>query len=486
MTIKTLNRKGVSNRQIAGQLGISRNTVAKYVDHDGPPRYNRQEPYKSILDEHRDYLIGRLKEFPKITAERLHRELQSKGFQGSYPTVVNFVRKHRPDNEPQAYERFETEPGEWAQVDWGEFDPINHFGVQRKLYCFSIVLCYSRAQYVEFTVDMTIATLMRCHINAFKYLGGLPQKILYDNMKTVVTEHIDDHVVFNARFLDFAMHYGFEPKATAVNYPEGKGKVERTIGYVRTSFYTGSRFDSLNHINNERMTWLNEVCNRRIHGTTGEKPFDRLAEERGKLQPVRSEEYDICEVLLRKVHKDCYIRFQNNWYSVPHTCVRRTVVVKVYEKEIKIFDGDKLLTVHAICPFQRQFIKKPEHFEGIVRRKGSALARYRERFERYGDVGAEFITATIRERFPNPYYHWKNILELAESYPSHAVKKALERCLDYKTFQFAVFRTVLERTSGNREATAPMITVCGRCRDDLPEVATRPPDYYTTLVPGSN
>ena len=377
-------------------------------------------------------------------------------------------------------------PDKWAQVDWGEFDPINHFGVQRKLYCFSIMLGYSRAQYIEYTVDMTIATLIRCHVNAFKYFGGLPQKILYDNMKTVVTEHVGDHVVFNARFLDFAMHYGFEPKATAVNYPEGKGKVERTIGYVRTSFYTGSRFDSLNHINNERLTWLNKVCNTRIHGTTGERPFDRLKEERAKLQSIRNEEYDICEILLRKVHKDCYIRYQNNWYSVPYTNIKKTVTVKVYERELKVYNSDRLLTTHTICPFHHQFIRKPEHFEGIVRRTRGALARYREQFERYGDAGVDFINTTVKEHFPNPYYHWKNILELAQSYPSYDVQKALERCLDYKTFQFAVFRTVLERISGNRESIASMITVCARCRDDLPEIVTRPLDYYTTLVPGSN
>jgi len=136
-----------------------------------------------------------------------------------------------------------------------------------------MTLGYSRAQYIEFTVDMTIATLMRCHLKGFRYLGGLPDEALYDNMKTVVTEHIGDHVRLNERFLDFASHYGFSPRATRVCYPEGKGKVERSIGYVWSSFYTGRSIESLVQLNNDRLTWLDSVCNVRIHGTTGARPM---------------------------------------------------------------------------------------------------------------------------------------------------------------------------------------------------------------------
>ena len=110
MTIKTLHKKGVIIRQIAQQLKISRNTVTKYIDHDGQPCYNRKEPYKSILDEYQGYILERLTDHPKITAERLHREPQEKGFKGSYPTAVNFLHKHRPDKKPQPHARYETSP----------------------------------------------------------------------------------------------------------------------------------------------------------------------------------------------------------------------------------------------------------------------------------------------------------------------------------------------------------------------------------------
>jgi transposase len=483
MSVKTLHKQGISDRQIAKLLGISRNTVTKYIESDESPQYHRKEPYRSILDDFKEYLQDRLKIVPEVTAERLHRELTERGYQGSYPTVVNWVRLHRSDSVPEAFTRYETEPGEWAQVDWGEFGETDHFGVKRKVYCFSYVLCYSRAQYIEFTLSCDISTLLRSHMNAFRYLGGVPQKILYDNMKTVVLEHIGDNIRFNERFLDFALHYGFVPKAAGVNYPEAKGKVERSIGYIRSSLFNGGSFSGLEDLNRQRWSWLEEVCNVRIHGTTGARPIDRLAEERGHLQCLRSPDYEVCEVLLRRVHKDCYIRYQNNWYSVPWSHVGRSVTLKVYERDLKIFDAGHLLATHPICSLSHQFIRNPEHWEGIVRRQGGALTGYRARFEHYGELGVAFMTGGISERFPNLYYHWQKILELAESYPAGLVEQALQRCLHYKAFKYDVFRKVLERSVVGRVATAPSITLCGRCREDLPEVVTRSLEYYSSLLP---
>ncbi len=186
-------------------------------------------------------------------------------------------RNHLRQKTPEAYQRYETGPGLQARVDWGECsEPIIHFGVKRKVYVFSMTLGYSRTQYIDFALDMTASTLMRCHLNAFRYFGGVPFTIIYDNMKTVVIEHIEDKVRFNERFLDFAHHYSFEPQAVPVCYPEGKGKVERSIGYIWSSFYTGRSFEGLVDLNNQGRRWLNEVCNIRIHGTTGERPIDRL------------------------------------------------------------------------------------------------------------------------------------------------------------------------------------------------------------------
>lgn len=487
MTIKTLKKKGLSQRKIARTLGVSRNTVKRHLTKEHPPHYRREAPYPTILDGYRDYLAERLKSYPTLSADRLYRELQEQGYSGSYETVARYIRKHLSRKVPQAYERFETDPGLQAQVDWGECsDPIMHFGVKRKVYVFSMSLGYSRMQYIEFTVDMMQSTLMRCHLNAFNYFGGVPSEILFDNMKTVVLENLGDRVSFNERFLDFANHYGFEPRAVKVCYPEGKGKVERTIGYIWSSFYTGRSFESLAELNNEGRLWLDGVCNVRIHGTTGIRPVDRMEAERQYLQSLRSEEYDICEIEYRKVHKDCYFSYKQNYYSVPHTYILKTIQVKVYQDHLKALSGDKVIAVHRLCPFRRQFIKDPSHFQGIARRQRGAVENYRVKFERYGEVGIRFLNAGIEDCHPNIYYHWKKILDLAEDYPEASVQTALGHCLDYNAFAFSAFRNVLSRLPEQRKLDPSLITVCGRCREDLPAEVTRPLAYYELAMPAGN
>jgi len=479
MTIKTLHKKGLSARQIARTLGVSRNTVKRKLQEEHPSHYSRTEPYVSVVDEHKDYLQGRLEEYPSLTADRLYRELQEQGFSGSYETVARYVKKHLRRQEVQAYNRYETGPGVEAQVDWGECEePIMEMGVERKVYVFSMVLGYSRMQYIEFTLDMTASTLMRCHLHAFSYFGGIPQRIKFDNMKTVVIEHIEDRVQFNERFIDFANHYGFEPKAEPVCYPEGKGKVERTIGYIWSSFYTGRKFTGLSDLNNQGRRWLNEVCNVRIHGTTGERPLDRMELERQHLQKQRSEEYDICEIEFRKVHKDCYFSYQRNYYSVPHVYVGKTVQVKVYAEYLQVIDGGKVIAGHRICKGRRQYIKDESHFTGIVRRPRGAINEYRRRFLQYGEVGGEFMRGGLSDNHPNLYYHWRKILDLSEGYPAEAVQTALRHCVDYGAFSYSTFRNVLGKLSISKELDASMVTICNRCRPDLPASVTRPLAYY--------
>jgi len=488
LSIKTLKQKGHSQRQIAKILGISRNTVKKHLTNTKQPSYKREAPYLSVIDNFKDYIQERLEKYPKLSADRIYREITEKGFSGSYETVARYIRLHQRKKTPQAYERFETLPGQQAQVDWGECsDKLNHFGVQKKVYAFTMTLGYSRSQYVEFTLDMSLETLLHCHINAFQYFGGMPQNILYDNMKTVVEDHIGDVVRFNKRFLDFAAYYGFQPHATRVCYPEAKGKVERAIGYVWSSFYIGREFDSLEQMNNEVRIWLDTVCNVRIHGTIDARPVDRLAEEKSYLLALREKDYDIFEPVSRKVHKDCYFSYKQNYYSVPHAYASTTVQIKVYREELHVIDKDRVIAVHRICPFKRQFIKNPAHFENIHRRQRGAVERYRTRFDEYGKVGSNFFETSIRERQPNPYYHWKRILEFSSEYDDDIVVKAFRHCLDYGVFNFTTFRNIMSRFStGRHQSVSQMITFCGRCKPELPSGIERPLEYYNLTMPTSN
>lgn len=169
--------------------------------------------------------------------------------------------------------RFETVPGLQAQVDWAHFEDhrIIVNGEEKKLYCFLIVLGYSRMRYVEFVTDMTTTTLIRCHINAFRYFGGYPEEILYDNMKQVVVKRLlrQKDSTMNSQFEDFAGFYGFKPMLCRPYRGQTKGKVERTVSFLRDNFMTGVRYDGLNDLNHQALVWCNKV-NAKTHSTTGE------------------------------------------------------------------------------------------------------------------------------------------------------------------------------------------------------------------------
>jgi len=223
--IRYLDRQGLSKSQIARRLGLSRTTVRKYLD---SPSIDERKQVKraSILDPYKPYLQYRLQQWPELTAARLHREIQTlscpgndgthllppEPYEGSERTVRRYVATIRPSPK-RVYRPVETLPGEQAQVDWGHCGYIVVDGVKRPLYAFSFVLSYSRIRYVEFTTSQDMLTFLSCHQRAFHYIGGVPQRILYDNCKMVVTERVGSVIQFNSNLLRFAVRYGFKPDA---------------------------------------------------------------------------------------------------------------------------------------------------------------------------------------------------------------------------------------------------------------------------------
>lgn len=162
------------------------------------------------------------------------------------------MEPYRPIVEASATVRFETEPGKQAQVDWADFGHITADGKRQRLYCFIMVLAYSRVLYLEFTTSTDTGTFLRCHLNAFRFFGGLPREILYDNLKSVVL-HRDENgrPVFNQRFMDFAEQFGFRPIPCRPYRARTKGKVERPVGYIRSSFFQGLEIHSLADLNRQ-------------------------------------------------------------------------------------------------------------------------------------------------------------------------------------------------------------------------------------------
>jgi transposase len=262
--IKELHRRGISISEIARLTGHDRKTVRRIVEQPLVPEPKERRRRARKIDPYGAYLEKRIKE-GVLNANKLYQEIAAQGYPGSCSQVRAFVQPFREPGGSDATTRFETEPGEQAQVDWGHFGFIDHYGRRRRLYGFVMTLGWSRASYLEFTVSADAAWFLRCHVHGFHYLGGVPRQVLHDNLKTAVLDRdVDGRIIWNARYLDLAHYYGFTPRACRPYRARTKGKVESGVKYVRGNFWLGLRFTDLADLNDQARQWLDTVANVRI------------------------------------------------------------------------------------------------------------------------------------------------------------------------------------------------------------------------------
>jgi len=274
MMILELHRQGVSVIAIARRTGRDPKTVRKYIERgiEAPVYGPRSVGRPSKLAAYLAFLRERVTAFPDLSAARLTREIRELGYVGAYTAVKRYLAAIRPENGPKPYEvRFETPPGVQAQVDFARFvvDFADDPGTSRIIWLFSLVLGHSRFIFARYVMHQDLQTLLRCHIQAFAALGGVPIEILYDRMKTAVTGEDDaGHIVYNRSLLALAQHYRFQPRACRPYRAKTKGKVERPFSYIRQDFCLGRSFRNLDDLNAQLTGWLDTVANVRIHGTT--------------------------------------------------------------------------------------------------------------------------------------------------------------------------------------------------------------------------
>jgi len=280
--------------------------------------------------------------------------------------VKDFVRKIRPKQGVPAVLRYETKPGIQAQVDWGEVGKVEVDGKIKKLYCFSMILGYSRMRYVEFTLSTDTFTLLQCRMNSFQYFGGCTQEILYDNMKQVVIKRAlkSSDSEWNSQFEDFFKHYGFIPRLCRPYRPQTKGKIENTIGYIKRDLVLGAKFSSLENLNGQALEWLNRV-NSSVHGTTNEIPLERFKEENLILQD-QVPPYKVVKIETRKVSRDCYVSYLGNKYSIPYKFAGRTVELHVSDGKFQVNIDNESICEHEILPGNCRVSRKKEHFQGLL------------------------------------------------------------------------------------------------------------------------
>ncbi|AOF95145.1 IS21 family transposase [Sphingobium sp. RAC03] len=357
--ILDLHRQGLKVAVIARQVGIDRKTVRKYIAQGiEVPTYGPRQPRERLLDPWMDYLRSRLDAYPGLSARRLLREICERGYTGGYSTVRDTVRALRPAGGGSPFAvRFETPPGQQAQVDFAQFrvrftsapDSV------QIVWLFSMVLGFSRLIWGRFAQRQTMQTVLACHRAAFEAIGGVPREILYDRMKTAVLgEDEDGRVVYNRTLGEFARHYGFLPKACRAYRPETKGKVERPFRYIREDFFLGGTFRDLDDLNLQFGNWLGNVANPRVHASTGRVVNEAFAQEQPTLQLLPLIPFGAVLKLERRISHEGMVSVGGNYYSVPDATRRRVVEVHSLADEIHIFEDNRLIARHPLLEGRRQ------------------------------------------------------------------------------------------------------------------------------------
>ena len=249
ISLHKLQAEGKSIRGISQASGHARNTVRKYLRAKGIPQPKQRRPRPSKLDPFKPLLEDLMKQ-GIFNCEVMLRILKEQGYTGSHSILREYIHPFRPPKQTPAVCRYETKPGEHAQVDWGICEYIDLLGQTHKVPVFVMVLGYSRVKYIEFTKRCDIHSFLRCLIHGFEYFGGVPKIMLTDRMKTVIVGMDDNHnPKWQSTFADFAATIGLVPQVCRVKRPQTKGKVERVVRYAKENFLPGRKFIDLADLN---------------------------------------------------------------------------------------------------------------------------------------------------------------------------------------------------------------------------------------------
>jgi len=374
--IHRLRDARLSLRKIARKLCISRKAVKRHLDSPGVKKKTRQRTSK--LDIHKQAIDDFLKLDPEVSAVVIKQNLEKIGYQGGITILRDYLRKLRR-RKLRAYIRFETAPGKQCQMDWGYFGYLTYGKTQRRLYCFAMIECHSRLLYLEFTHSMAMDSFLRCIWHAFLFMGGTPEELVHDNLKTAVTERVGSVIRFNDRYLDFLRQLHVVPIACNQYAAWEKGKIEKGgIHYIRNNFWPCRKFTDINDVNRQAWEWRDQIANVRIHSTTREKPSVRF--KRDKMRPLpEGLEFDLRDAESPKVHLDTRAKFDVNYYSTPPWAVGKTVNIKADNQQVSIYYKDRLIAVHPRSWEKNIIIENPKHIDSILKNKKKAFRTRQEK-----------------------------------------------------------------------------------------------------------
>lgn len=459
-----------SVRRIARELHVARKSIRKYLRFPAgvptvrKPRKTKLDPFKPLIREF-------IERDPKASAVVIAQRLQVLGYTGQLSTLRVYLRTVRQTVPvPRVFIRIESSPGDCFQVDWGHFGALDYEGDKRKLYAFCLIECHSRRVYVEFTHSQTFETFVRCHVHAFRFMGGIARECVYDNLASAVAEHDGRIVRFNPRFLAFAREYDFYPRACNRAAGWEKGKVERgVVRYVRQNFWPLRTFTDLADVNHQARQWTDEVANQHVHSETRERPDDRFRPE--ALRPLPEIDADYRETAIARVHKDIRLHFDGNRYCVPPRCVGQRLNVRADSSSVTIYDSEREIARYGRS-WRRGQTFGAERFEKelLEHRPSAERSKAQQRLIALLGSQAESYLRGLAETDRALSHQIRELLALVRQYGPEAVGFALQKAHSAGAFGADYIANILLQEHSPREQQPPL-----RLRDPLLNELTTDP-----------
>ena len=431
---------------IADQLGVHHSTVERALGEAGVERRHQRPRRPSMLDPYLPFITETLKRFPTLTAARLFDMIQYRGYSGGPDHVRHRIAQLRPRRPSEAYLRLRTLPGEQAQMDWAHFGHLTIGRAERPLMGFVLVLSYSRYPFLRFFLNATLANLIRGHVEAFATFGGCARTVLYDNMKSVVLERRGDAIRFHPRLLELAAHYRFEPRPVAPARGNEKGRVERTIRFIRDAFFSARSFADLDDLNAQADQWCRtRAAQRPCPEDTRRTVREVFDAERPLLLALPDNPFPTEERVEVDVSKTPYARFDGNDYSVPHEYVGRTLVVAASVHTVRVLDADTVVATHVRSFDQAEQIENPAHLEALLEHKRQGREHRAKDRLHYAAPSAQALFLAAAERRQHLGVLTRGLIVLLDTHGAQALQRAIAAALERDTPHLAAVRHLIDQ-----------------------------------------
>ncbi|BAU58667.1 mobile element protein [Halorhodospira halochloris] len=469
---------------ISRQLNVHTDVVHRVLAKAGIPSAQRTRR-GSIIDPYVPWIEQTLADYPKIPASRLYDMARERGYSGGPDHFRHLISQYRPKPVAEAYMRLRTLPGEQAQVDWGHFGKLPIGRAKRPLMAFVMVLSYSRWIFLRFYLGSSTANFLRGHVAAFEAWQGVCRCLLYDNLKSAVLERYAEQIRFNPQLLDLSAHYGFEPRPVAVARGNEKGRVERAIRYVRSSFWPGRQFNCLDDLNEQAQHWCVSIAaERRCDQEQKSSVRQAFAEEQPYLRALPSEPFPCYENVPVKVGKTPYVRFDLNDYSVPHKYVRKTLSVSATLERIQVLDGENVIASHPRSYDRHAQIEDPRHIDKLAQEKQAArLHRGTDRLSSSVPRAKEFLSQAAT-RTNSLGSVTAALLRLLDHYGASELDAAIEHALERGVPHPHALSQILEQRRDQTPGPPSLpLRLPEQLRQREPSIRLRGLDGYDALTP---